>query len=224
MPELIWNPRVYILPRRIYVSHVGDLLMPFYLFELKFTAPLYYTDTDITVVWSGNSYVPLPISIGNLGKSSTNFSETLTIATHNVDRAIAAILLNESIQGKQANIYRSAWMAPGSYSNPAAVFKGQFDGLSIEEGYETADVSLEVKNDFVRWDMSVPRANFSGSCQWKFKSTTPGCQYTGVASLCNKTWERCDELANVHRFRGARYLPMLQDKEVWWGKNPPRPR
>lgn len=218
MPELLWNSFLYILPRRIYVSHISDLLMPFYLFKLEFTTPLYYTDTDITVVWSGDSYSPIPISIGGLGKSTTNFSETLTIQMQNVDRAVATIILNEMVQGKTATVYRSAWMDVGSYTAPAIVFQGQFDSVAIEEGYETAEATMEIKNDFVRWDMAVPRANFAGNCQWSFKSTTPGCQYTGAASLCNKTWERCTELANTHRFRGFRWLPMLQDKEIWWGR------
>lgn len=225
MPELIWSPNEFVITKRIYVRHAEDFLMPFYLFKFEFTSPVFYTDTDITVTWSGDNYEPVPISVGGFGKSSTNFSETLTIATQNVDRAIAAIVLNEEVQGKAATIYRTAWMAPGSYSNPVIVFQGQIDGFNIEEKYDTADVTMEIKNDFVRWDRTVPRSNFGGNCQWVFKSTTPGCQYTGVASLCNKTWERCVDLANTHRFRGFRWLPMLEDKEIWWGRgqNPARP-
>lgn len=195
--------------------------MPFYLFDFAFTAPVRYTDTDLTVVWSGNAYTPAPISISGFDKSSLNFAEVLTIKTQNVDRAIAAIILGETIQGKAASIYASGWVAPGSFSNPVVIFKGQFDGVSIAEGYDTADVSMEIRNEFVKWDMPVPRSSFAGTCQWKFKSTTPGCQYTGTASLCSKTWERCEELANTSRYHGFRWLPMLQDKEIWWGKNPP---
>lgn len=211
----------YLIPRRILTPSSGSYKMPFYLFEFFFTDTLRYTDTDLTVVWSGNTYNPVPIAISGFDKSSLNFSEALTIKTQNVDRAIAAVILGETIQGKQASIYVSEWMAPGSFSNPTVVFKGQFDGVSIAEGYDTADVSLEIRNEFVKWDMPVPRSTFAGTCQWKFKSDTPGCQYTGAASLCNKTWERCEELANVNRFRGFRWLPMLQDKEIWWGRNPP---
>jgi hypothetical protein len=212
----------YLLPRRILTPSSGTYKMPFYLFEFFFTDTLRYTDTDLTVVWSGNIYNPVPIAISGFEKSSLNFAETLTTKTQNVDRAIAAIVLGERIQGKEAAIYVSEWMAPGSFANPSVVFKGQFDGISIEEGYDSADVSLGIKNEFVKWDMPVPRSTFAGTCQWKFKSGTPGCQYTGAASLCNKTWERCQELSNVNRFRGFRWLPMLQDKEIWWGKNPPK--
>lgn len=211
----------YLIPRRILSPSSGSYKMPFYLFEFFFTETKRYTDTDLTVVWSGNTYDPVPISISGFDKSSINFAEVLTIKTQNVDRAIAAIILGERIQGKEAAIYASEWVAPGSFSNPTVVFKGQFDGVGIEEGYDSADVSLEIKNEFVKWDMPVPRSTFAGTCQWKFKSDTPGCQYTGVASLCNKTWGRCEELANTARFRGFRWLPMLQDKEIWWGKNPP---
>ncbi len=211
----------YLLPRRILSPSSGSYKMPFYLFEFMFTSPKRYTDTDLTVVWSGNAYNPVPISVAGFEKSSLNFAEVLTIKAQNVDREISAIILNERIQGKEASIYASEWMAPGSFSNPTVIFKGQFDGANIEEGYDSADVSMEVRNEFVKWDMPVPRSTFAGTCQWKFKSDTPGCQYTGVASLCNKTWERCTELANIHRFRGFRWLPMLQDKEIWWGRNPP---
>ena len=209
-----------VLPRKITSpqSTSRSFLMPFYLFEFGFSTTKRYTDSDLTVVWSGNVYDPVPISIGGFEKSSINISETLTVEAQNVDRAIATILLNETIQGKAATIYGSEWMAPGSYSNPTIVFKGQFDSFSVEEGEDTANVSLTIKNEFVRWDMNIPRQSFQGSCQWKFKSNTPGCQYTGAASLCNKTWDRCAELSNTHRFRGFRWLPMLEDKEIWWGR------
>lgn len=194
---------------------------PFYLFELMFGGgTLYLTDTDITVVWSGNQYLPAPIQVGGFGKATTDVVETLTLVSHNVDRATAGIVLAEDIRGKEVNIYRSDWTVPGSYNTPFQVYRGQFDSVAVNEGVDSAEVTYEIKNDFVRWEMSVPRHSYAGSCQWKFKSTTPGCQYTGAASLCNKTWDRCAELSNVHRFRGFRWLPMMEDKEILWGKGP----
>ncbi|MCL5885017.1 MAG: hypothetical protein M1377_06705 [Deltaproteobacteria bacterium] len=163
----------YLLPRRILSPSSGSYKMPFYLFEFMFTSPKRYTDTDLTVVWSGNAYNPVPISVAGFEKSSLNFAEVLTIKAQNVDREISAIILNERIQGKEASIYASEWMAPGSFSNPTVIFKGQFDGANIEEGYDSADVSMEVRNEFVKWDMPVPRSTFAGTCQWKFKSDTP---------------------------------------------------
>jgi hypothetical protein len=104
------------------------------------------------------------------------------------------------------------------FRSPNLIFEGMIDAVGVTEGLTDAGVSVEIKNDFVKWEQSIPRHQFSASCNWVFKSTTPGCQYTGAASKCDRSWARCVELGNQPRFRGFRHLPMIEESEIWWGK------
>jgi phage-related protein len=192
---------------------------PFHLVDFTFDAGnLYMTDADHTVVWSGNTYNARPFTVEGVPRTTKTITEGITITTQNVDRAVSAIIFNEVAQGHATKIYRTTWAAVNSFNPPTLIFEGMIDSIGVSEGVADASVALEIKNDFVKWEQSIPRHQFSASCNWVFKSTTPGCQYTGVASKCERSWARCVELSNQNRFRGFRHLPAIEDADIWWGK------
>lgn len=194
---------------------------PFNLFEFFFDGgTVRYTSADVTVVWSSNNYVARDISIGGKNREAKVAPETLELTVSNLDRNIGATVLGEEVQGRTAIIYRSDWVATGSYSNPVKVFEGQFDSVELRDEYDFAKATFRIQNEFAKWNQPVPRNQFSTSCNWVFKSSTPGCQFTGTASLCNRTWERCVELGNQARFRGFRHIGAQEDIEIWWGRLP----
>lgn len=194
----------------------------FHLVDFFFeSGALRLTNADHTVVWSGNTYNARPFEIGGVPRTTRNITEGISITTQNVDRAVAAIIFNEVSQGHNVKIYRTGWTGVNSYTAPGLLFEGMVDAINLSEEMDSATVSVELKNDFVKWEQSIPRHQYSGTCNWVFKSTTPGCQYTGTASQCNRTWERCGELSNQPRFRGFRHLPALEDADIWWGKSAP---
>lgn len=195
-----------------------NFIQPFYLYDLFFTQTVYLTDADRYVLWQSNTYVPFPISFDAPVKDREPQGSVLRIGASGVDRSIAAIVLNEAPQGKRVTMRRSVWTSPGSYTAPVIVYDGKIDSGAIFEEMDTSLVSFEVRNDFALWEKSLPRGLYSTTCNWIFKSSTPGCQYTGAASLCNRTWERCTELSNTDRFRGFRHLSEIEDKEMWWGR------
>lgn len=192
---------------------------PFHLVAFTFVGGnLYVTDADHTVVWSGNTYNARPFTIDGFPRTTKTITEGVTITTHNVDRAISAIVFNEVSQGNPVKIYKTDWVAVNSYNPPTMIFEGIIDAIGVSEDMNSASVSIEIKNDFVKWEQSIPRHQFSASCNWVFKSTTPGCQYTGASSRCDRSWGRCAELGNQNRFRGFRHLPAIEDSDIWWGK------
>jgi len=199
-------------------SNDPDFLQTFHLYEFYFSGTVYLTDADRHVFWSANTYAPFPIMFDSPVKDREPQGSVLRLATSNIDRSIAAMVLNENPQGKRVVMRRSLWTSPGSYTDPSVVYDGKIDSVSIAEEEETASVSFEIRNDFALWEKSLPRAMYTMTCNWIFKSTTPGCQYTGASSLCNRTWERCVELSNTDRFRGFRHLPSIEEKEIWWGR------
>ncbi len=199
-------------------SNDPNFIQSFHLYEFYFTQTVRLTDADRYVFWQANTYAPFPISFDAPAKDREPQGSVLRIGASEIDRSIAAIVLNEAPQGKRVTQRRAIWTSPGSYTAPVVVYDGKIDSVSIAEEMESASVSFEVRNDFALWEKSLPRGMYSSTCNWIFKSTTPGCQYTGAASLCNRTWERCAELANTDRFRGFRHLSEIEDKEMWWGR------
>lgn len=199
-------------------SNDPNFIQPFHLYEFYFSQTLRLTDADRYVWYQSNTYAPFPIHFDSPAKDKEPQGSVLRLGAANVDRSIAAMVLGESPQGKRVVMRRALWTSPGSYTAPITMYDGKIDGVSIAEEVDTASVAFEIRNDFALWEKSLPRGMYSPTCNWIFKSTTPGCQYTGVASLCNRTWERCVELGNTDRFRGFRHLSTIEDKEIWWGR------
>ena len=193
---------------------------PFFMMDLDFTTPIYITGTDRYVFYNSNSYAPFPFNVENIKNVTGPAPTNLRVSAGNLDRSISAAVLGERVQGKQATIRKAYWYAtdPTTHTNPYIYYQGQIDSVSISETENTAQVAFEIKNDFVRWDKPVPDNQFSATCNWTFKSTTPGCQYTGAASLCDRTYARCQTLGNTDRFRGFKSITKLEDGEVWWGR------
>lgn len=198
---------------------------PFHLFTFAFSSgTLRFTDTDRTLVVSANTYLAVPIVMEKQQRGRSAPEESLRLHAQSVDRSIAALILGEDVQGKSCVVHRLFWTDPTTYTAPIIAFDGQVDGITIREDMDSATVSFDIRNDFALWQRPVPSTSFSPTCEWIFKTTSQdgysGCGYTGVASLCNKTWERCVELANSARFRGFRHLPSYEGKEIWWGRAP----
>ncbi len=199
-------------------SNDPNFIQSFHLYEFYFTQTVRLTDSDRYVFWGANTYAPFPISFEAPAKDREPQGSILRVGAANIDRSIASMVLNDAPQGRRVVMRRALWTSPGSFTSPIPMYDGKIDSVSIAEDIDTASIAFDIRNDFALWEKSLPRAMYSSTCNWIFKSTTPGCQYTGTSSLCNRTWERCVELANTDRFRGFRHLPTIEDKEIWWGR------
>ncbi len=197
---------------------VGQI--PFFMVDILVDSPVYFIGADRQINYLSNTYSPFPFQVEQVRNVVGPAPLAVRIATSNIDRNVAAIVLGENVQGKEVIIRKAYWTQadPSVCTSPYVFFSGLIDTVSIKEEENTASVEFEIKNDFVRWDTQLPRNTFSANCNWIFKSTTPGCQYTGAASLCDKSYERCTVLGNTDRFRGFRHMTKLEDYVVWWGR------
>jgi len=93
-------------------------------------------------------------------------------------------------------------------------FKGFVDEWSLVEDR----ISITVTNQFTRWTQKTLMLH-SASCRWKqFKGDE--CGYTGGAASCNRTYVQCGIYNNTSNFGGFRFLPSVEDKQIWWGPTP----
>jgi len=195
--------------------------VPFFMVDLLTADPSYYVNTDRWIMYQSNSYMPFPFAVEQVKNVVGPSPISLKIATSNIDRSVAAIVLGEAVQGREIIVRKAYWTEanPSVTTSPYIYFQGLIDTVVIKEEESTASVEFEIKNDFVRWDTPLPKNSYNPGCQWVFKSTTPGCQYTGTASLCDRSYDRCIALQNTARFRGFRHMTKLEDLQIWWGKN-----
>jgi len=191
---------------------------PFFMLDFAFSTPIYLTGTDRHVFYNSNTYAPFPFNVEPIKNASGPAPVNVRVSAGNLDRSISAAVLAEQVQGKEVTIRRAYWSSPMVHTTPYIYFQGQIDTVTITEDEDTAQVTLEIKNDFVRWDKPIPSNQFSITCNHIFKSNTPGCQYTGAESLCDRTYARCVALNNTTRFRGFRHMSIMEDLEIWWGR------
>lgn len=132
-------------------------------------------------------------------------------------RVTGGVRLSRSLQVNSAEIeliatdlYVANLLASEQFEGAKCVLKALL--LGLEEGFEVIRGRLtdqELRDDAVGFrlisepDFSTIDAqarNYAQLCTWRFKSAQ--CGYSGAETACNKTFARCQELSNQHRFNG----------------------
>jgi hypothetical protein len=192
----------------------------FTLMEIMVSSPVYLTSAERDVEWNGNRYfAAVPYNVSNIRNNPHSAPEPMRVMLGNCKRSLLAAVFAEPIQGKDFIIRKTAWLPGSTIVPPYILYSGWIDTVQVDEKQDTGAISIEVKNDFLRWQSGVPKNTFGAGCNWMFKSGTPGCQYVGAASLCDRTWENCIALQNTDRFRGFRVIPLIEDRQFWWGRS-----
>jgi len=181
----------------------------FWLLELDLTGTYYYTNADITLVISANTYIPLAFEISDIVHSSDFSVDRLTIDISAVDLTLSAILLGEDVANK--NMIISYIMLDSDYQEIATetFFRGFITGWTLDENHARIDCGTE----FMLWNKKTLRLP-NESCPWVFKGTE--CTYAGAEGWCDQSVERCKALSNYDNYGGRRYILAIEDKQVYW--------
>jgi hypothetical protein len=138
----------------------------------------------------------------------------MKVQIDNLDDALTSYFVGGSPQG--STVILKVVLLDSSYNIIAGaltLFEGSLDGWDLDE----EKVSITVASELVRWNQKT-LAKHSPSCRWKkFKGTE--CAYAGAEVWCDRTYTRCAQLVNTANFGGFRWLPSIQEKEIWWGRN-----
>lgn len=173
-----------------------------------------YNTSDIDLYYDEEKYESVPLSIGDIGQTSGFSIDNITFTLANTDNSLAALLLNEDVLNKSVNLYHQMISTSTHQAVGAGVhfFAGFIDDWSFDKG----EGQLTLANETALWNkktLRLPKA----SCRWVFKSTE--CGYSGSGS-CDQSWTRCGELGNQARFEGRRFINTVENKVVYWGRNP----
>lgn len=214
----------------------SEVLSTYFLLEFRFASTYYYTDNDVPIYYNGNRYIPLGFYFQNIGYSSSMAVDTVTLEINNQTSAFSAIVLGEDVRNYPAVLYFGVrlrdtvgtmqwetgveWDSSTQWETPVGayrfiteeIFRGIVGGWTIKGD---SVVSIEIANELILWNKKTLR-NHSSSCQWGFKGTE--CAYAGTQTWCDQSYDRCVELGNSDNFGGFRFLPALEEKEIWWGR------
>ncbi len=214
----------------------------FFLIKFEFTSTYCFTDSDVPVYYDGYRYEPRGFKFNEISLAGDTGVDKISVDVNNEDLVFSAILLGEDVRNKMCTIYFGVnllsnfsniawdagieWMAGVEWTEtqiigitPPAIdslFVGILGSWTIKGD---KNVTIEIDNEFILWNKKTLR-NHSPLCTWTFKDTH--CGYTGSAIFCDKSYDMCLGFGNdQHKnFGGFRFLPSIQDKEIWWGRKP----
>ena len=190
-----------------------------HLIELYFSTTIYYTDLDQDIFYGGNQYISRGLNFDNLNYSLTTQIDRISFEVDNVDLSFSSFVLNQELRGKICTIRLAALEVDAKKINvigATQLFSGIIDGCTVDE----QKASFDVYSPLILWRKKTPRRIHQGTCPWLFKGEDGLCGYSGDETWCDQTFGRCNHLNNKANFGGFRWLPGLQNKQIWWGKIP----
>ena len=189
-----------------------EVVEAFCLLEFQFTETYRYCDRDVSVFVDGNRFYPLGFSFDNISLSSNMSVDSVAMTIDNTNRVFSGILLNEDVRNKPAIVKVGVRLTDGS-----EIVEDLFTGIVASWDIEgDSKVKVEIANEFILWNKKTLRKH-SASCPWSFKGSD--CKYAGTAiTMCDKTYDTCLTLGNEANFGGFRFIPVIADQQLYWGR------
>jgi lambda family phage minor tail protein L len=153
------------------------------------------------IVFDGTTYTAFPISHDEVGENTQGEVDSVRVRLSNVSRLIQAYLELYDFRNKRVRI-RLVFRNRLDYPDECIDFNLFIDSYSADQ--KSVEFILMPKTDVL--GAQLPARVYSRNyCQWRFKGDE--CAYAGAETLCNKTKQRCKELANYSRFGGFPSIP-----------------
>lgn len=189
------------------IAYLVDLFLPAETVRL--------TDSDIDIRHEGVWYRSRSMAFGETGHAIGPTAESVTIEIDNVDLLVSGWLQGIEIRGRRWRQRLVALNAHAQVVGSMIVFDGIVDSGSADRRTGT----LRITSHMIWWQRRIPRRDHAASCPWTYRDPVT-CRYTGAAPDCDKSWEQCQGRANSINFGGFRWLPALQQRQIWWGRVP----
>jgi len=167
-----------------------------------------YRIADRTIAFGGEAYAMGLKVDGGIRYHRSLQLDGGAVKVENITRFMSVLQAQEFVQGSPAVLRRLYIEA-----EEALVI---FDGVVADVSIDGADATLRLVSRLDPTARRIPARTYSPLCPWRFKS--PECGYVGAELLCNKTFERCTELAQAHRFGGFVHIDRELQESV-----PPAP-
>jgi phage-related protein len=150
------------------------------------------------IAWDGETWYAFPFSLSDIEESKDAEIPEVSLTIFDIERRIIPL-----IDTYGGGIGASLWVriVHSAYlDNNTPEFEHEFEIIAVSVGHD-----FSVKFTLGAENLSNKRSPVSryikGHCRYKeFKGNR--CGYSGDATDCNRTFERCRELGNQHRFGG----------------------
>lgn len=179
--------------------------------------PLYFTDLDVDVWFEDTQYIAWGLSVQEISYSLTATVDRLDIQLDDVDSTFTALALNEEIRGKRLTVHKVALDSHAQVIGAAKFFSGIIDEFSGDD--KNGVMRMQVYSPLILWKRRTPRRIHQATCPWEYGDSET-CRYVGTMGRCDQSYAACSERANTLNFGGFRFLPSLQNKQIWWGRTP----
>lgn len=159
-------------------------------------------------------YKPRSFEVQNIMYSTTSVVDKLSLRLDNTDDIFTPLFVGGDPQGVAVVLHL---VVLDENNKPAggdstALFYGEIDDWDMQEG----EINIGIVNAHSRWPKKKT-ARHPSSCRWSaFKDED--CKYVGSDTTCDRSYKDCFSKGNQLNFGGFRFLPSIENKEVWWGR------
>lgn len=194
-------------------------IMLSYLLEYTIDSITYrYNNVEVPVNASINGspqlFEPRTFSFDSINYSYNNIIDSVNVKVDNIDSLLTTIFVDKVVSESTAVIYLIIFNDDNSVLETQQLFNGFINEFKIDE----SELNMTVTSIFAKWDQSS-NIKHSSFCRWKqFKGEE--CKYSGGETVCDRSYARCVELGNIDNYGGFRWIPSIEDKEIWWGPRP----
>ncbi len=198
----------------ILAAMAADEIRAFLLLEMDLDGTVYkHTTCDVPIRARGVRYTPYPFTAKPLDYDSNKIVTSAQITLDITDQTYTTLFVGGTPQPGIVTLrYVFLDTSYAVISNPITLFIGTLDKWSLTE----TTIKITVANELKTWDKKTLSMHPS-SCRWKIFGGTE-CTYAGAETWCDRSYTRCTALGNTIHFGGFRWLPSIEDKEVWWGR------
>ncbi len=166
-------------------------LEPFFAIKLAF-------DSGDVRIWTGYNDITIAsetyigggqlLSISPVEETVEVAAKGINFALNGIDSNLVSVALTESYQGRSAKVYLGVLSSGAVVADPYLLFDGRMDVMTIEDGGDTANISLSAESRLI----DLERARIS-----RYTDNDQQNKFSGDTAL--------------------RYVSSLQEKEIAWG-------
>lgn len=162
---------------------------------------IFLCDTNDSIIWNGNTYVPFPFTLPELQESNDGSVKEVTMTLSNVRRVIGNYIQDYDYYRKNGgveNIIITLRIVNTEALSNLTPISWDFKVLSFTLAANDVTLTLGADNLVSRL---FPYARLSRTCNWKYKDGDT-CQYAGTLPTCNKSLTDCQLHNNTINFGG----------------------
>jgi len=183
--------------------------------DLHLHDDLFYTDCDVPLIYGGNLYEPRPLEVGSITSTRGQGVDKVDLSIDMADRdaSLLSYFVGHDPIEVECYTYLQALDGDKQAIATAQIFAGAIDSYK----YSKYKLSVTITSFHALWNKSTMETS-TPSCRRNFGQSD--CGYTIVGDeVCDRSYTQCVIYGRTAQFNGFRFLPDIEDKDIWWGRD-----